>query len=46
MTLLALPVGPLALVWKKLMIVNPIAGIVVGAVAVTGYAIYEEMKKK
>lgn len=46
MTLLALPVGPLALAWKKLMIVNPVAGIVVGTVAVVGYTIYEETKKK
>jgi hypothetical protein len=46
MTLLALPLAPLAYAWKNLMIVNPIAGVVVGAVAIIGYGIYEETKKK
>jgi hypothetical protein len=46
MTLFALPVAPLAYAWKNLMIVNPVAGIAVGAVAIVGYAIYEETKKK
>jgi hypothetical protein len=45
MTLFALPVGPLAYAWKNLMIVNPVAGIAVGTVAIVGYAIYEETKK-
>lgn len=46
MALLALPIAPLAHAWQKLMVVNPVAGIVVGVVAVAGYAIYEETKKK
>ena len=42
MTLLALPLAPLAYAWKNLMIVNPVAGIAVGATAIIGCAIYEE----
>ena len=46
MIFLALPIAPLAYAWKTLLVTNPVVGIVVGAVAITGYAIYEETKKK
>jgi len=46
MTSLAISIGPLAVAWKKLLIVNPPVGIAVGAVALVGYAIYEECQKK
>ena len=46
MTILAFPLGPMAQAYKALLISNPVAGIIVGAVALTGYAIYEETRKK
>lgn len=46
MTFLTLPIAPLAYAWKSLFIANPVAGIVVGALAISGYAIYEEIRKK
>ena len=46
MTLFFLFFAPLAYSWKNLMIVNPVAGIAVGTVAIVGYAIYEETKNK
>ena len=45
MTILAIPLAPLAYAWKGLLVANPIVGVAVGAVAIVGYAIYEENKK-
>ena len=46
MTILAIPVGPLAHGLKALFVANPVAGVAVGAVALVGYAIYEGTRKK
>lgn len=46
MTLLAIPLAPLFYSWKALLVANPVVGVAVGAVAVVGYAIYEEVTKK
>ena len=46
MSILAIPIGPLAQAWKALFVANPVAGVVVAAVAIAGYGIYEETRKK
>ena len=43
MSILAIPVGPLAHAWKALFVANPVAGVVVAAVAIAGYGIYEHV---
>ena len=46
MSILAIPIGPLAQAWKALLVANPVAGVVVAAVAIAGYGIYEETRQK
>lgn len=46
MSILALPIGPMVHAWRHFFVINPVAAVVVAAVACAGYGIYEGTRKK